>query len=92
MADDQPATRRGNIGNEIFEQVEKIMAEEGLTRTQAFQKLSERRGGAREPSRRTITGWLGSAARRCSRASGARGRGARGRAPPRVAGGAARRP
>jgi hypothetical protein len=44
MADDQPATRRGNIGNEIFEQVEKIMAEEGLTRTQAFQKLSEGTG------------------------------------------------
>ncbi len=44
MADDQPATTRGNIGNEIFEQVERIMAEEGLTRTQAFQKLSESTG------------------------------------------------
>jgi hypothetical protein len=44
MADDEPETTRGNIGNEIFEQVEKIVAEEGLTRTQAFQKLSETTG------------------------------------------------
>jgi hypothetical protein len=42
--DEQPAATRGNIGNEIFEQVEKIMSEEGLTRTQAFQRLSERTG------------------------------------------------
>ena len=41
---DEPQTTRGNIGNEIFEQVEKIVAEEGLTRTQAFQKLSETTG------------------------------------------------
>ena len=41
--DEQPAAR-GNIGNEIFEQVEKIISEEGLTRTQAFQRLSERTG------------------------------------------------
>jgi hypothetical protein len=44
MAEDEPVTTRGNIGNEIFEQVEKIVAEEGLTRTQAFQKLSEQTG------------------------------------------------
>jgi hypothetical protein len=44
MADDEPATTRGNIGNEIFEQVEKIVSEQGLTRTQAFQKLSEDTG------------------------------------------------
>jgi hypothetical protein len=44
MAEDEPATTRGNIGNEIFEQVEKIVAEQGLTRTQAFQKLSEETG------------------------------------------------
>jgi hypothetical protein len=44
MADGEPETTRGNIGNEIFEQVEKIVAEEGLTRTQAFQKLSEQTG------------------------------------------------
>jgi hypothetical protein len=44
MAEDEPATTRGNIGNEIFEQVEKIVAEQGLTRTQAFQKLSDDTG------------------------------------------------
>ena len=44
MAADEPARARGNIGNEIFEQVEKIVAEQGLTRTQAFQKLSEDTG------------------------------------------------
>ena len=44
MADGEPETTRGNIGNEIFEQVEKIVADEGLTRTQAFQKLSEQTG------------------------------------------------
>ncbi len=42
--DGQPAGTRGNIGNEIFEQVEKIISDEGLTRTQAFQRLSERTG------------------------------------------------
>jgi hypothetical protein len=44
MAEDEPVTTRGNIGNEIFEQVERMVAEEGLTRTQAFQKLSEQTG------------------------------------------------
>ncbi len=44
MADAEPETTRGNIGNEIFEQVERIVADEGLTRTQAFQKLSEQTG------------------------------------------------
>ena len=37
-------TQRGNIGNEIFDQVEKLMAEEGLSRTNAFQRLSEMTG------------------------------------------------
>lgn len=36
--------QRGNIGNEIFEQVEKIIEEEGLSRTNAFQRLSEMTG------------------------------------------------
>jgi hypothetical protein len=36
--------RRGTIGNEIFEQVEKLMAEEGLSRTNAFARLSETTG------------------------------------------------
>ena len=43
MEDDQSAPR-GNIGNEIFDQVERIMAEEGLSRTSAFQRLSEMTG------------------------------------------------
>jgi hypothetical protein len=42
--DEQASATRGNIGNEIFEQVEEIMKDEGLTRTQAFQRLSERTG------------------------------------------------
>jgi hypothetical protein len=45
MADeDGGTTARGNIGNEIFEQVERIIADEGLNRTQAFQRLSEMTG------------------------------------------------
>ena len=36
--------QRGNIGNEIFEQVEKLVQEEGLSRTNAFQRLSEMTG------------------------------------------------
>ncbi|HTI34004.1 MAG TPA: hypothetical protein VL422_10040 [Miltoncostaea sp.] len=35
---------RGSVGNEIFDQVEKLMAEEGLSRTNAFQRLSEMTG------------------------------------------------
>lgn len=41
---DEDRSRRGNIGNEIFEQVEKLMAEEGLSRTNAFARLSEMTG------------------------------------------------
>jgi hypothetical protein len=44
LADDAPVTTRGNVGNEIFDQVEKLVAGEGLTRTQAFQRLSETTG------------------------------------------------
>jgi hypothetical protein len=44
MSDEEPAARRGSIGNEIFEQVEKLVREEGLTRTQAFQRLSDTTG------------------------------------------------
>lgn len=44
MADEEPVTTRGNIGNEIFEQVERLVQDEGLTRTQAFQRLSETTG------------------------------------------------
>ncbi len=35
---------RGSVGNEIFDQVEQLMAEEGLSRTNAFQRLSEMTG------------------------------------------------
>jgi len=35
---------RGRIGAEIFEQVEKLVSDEGITRTEAFQRLSEQTG------------------------------------------------
>jgi hypothetical protein len=35
---------RGRIGVEIFEQVEKLVSDEGITRTEAFQRLSEQTG------------------------------------------------
>src|SRR6478735_8672025 len=35
---------RGSVGNEIYDQVEKLMREEGLSRTNAFQRLSEMTG------------------------------------------------
>lgn len=41
---DGGGARRGNVGNEIFDQVEKLIAEEGLSRTNAFQRLSEMTG------------------------------------------------
>ncbi len=47
MAEDEQQDgggQRGNIGNEIFEQVEKLIAEEGLSRTNAFARLSETTG------------------------------------------------
>jgi hypothetical protein len=44
MDDEGQSGQRGNIGTEIFEQVERIMSEEGLSRTSAFQRLSELTG------------------------------------------------
>ena len=44
MSDEQTNGRRGSVGNEIFDQVEALMSQEGLTRTQAFQRLSETTG------------------------------------------------
>jgi hypothetical protein len=44
MSDEQTDGRRGSVGNEIFDQVEALMSQEGLTRTQAFQRLSETTG------------------------------------------------
>jgi hypothetical protein len=43
VQEERPAGR-GRIGAEIFEQVEKMMAEEKMTRTEAFQRLSEATG------------------------------------------------
>src|SRR5688572_840706 len=43
-ASEPTSAQRGNVGNEIFDQVEKLMAEEGLSRTNAFQRLSETTG------------------------------------------------
>ncbi len=42
--DGEDQASRGNIGNQIFEQIEKIMQEQGLSRTNAFQRLSESTG------------------------------------------------
>jgi hypothetical protein len=44
MSDEQTNGGRGSVGNEIFDQVEALMSQEGLTRTQAFQRLSETSG------------------------------------------------
>jgi hypothetical protein len=42
--DAKKASRRGQIGVEIFEQVERLVSDEGLTRTQAFERLSQETG------------------------------------------------
>lgn len=44
MSDDQEAGGRGRIGHEIFDQVERLVDDEGLSRTQAFQRISEESG------------------------------------------------
>lgn len=44
MDESTEPSRRGSIGNEIFEQVEQIIKDEGLSRTNAFQRLSEQTG------------------------------------------------
>lgn len=79
-------TKRGSIGNEIFEQVERIMAEEGLSRTNAFQRLSEqtgRRAGTVAANYYRVARQRGAAlqprAPRGSRATGRAGGGAAGR-------------
>jgi hypothetical protein len=87
MAADEPGATRGNIGNEIFEQVERIVAEEGLTRTQAFQKLSEqtgRRAGTVAANYYRVARQRGAPLQPRRRRAGARGpaRGGRGRTAP----------
>ncbi len=44
MNDESTAGNRGKIGHEIFDQVEKLVSSEGLSRTQAFQRLSDETG------------------------------------------------
>ena len=44
MNEDTTSGNRGRIGNEIFEQVEKLVSEEGLSRSQAFQRVSDETG------------------------------------------------
>lgn len=43
MADEEQGGR-GRIGVEIFEQVERLVSDEGITRTEAFQRISEETG------------------------------------------------
>lgn len=38
------ATKRGSVGSEIFDQVEKLVAEQQIGRTEAFRRLSEKTG------------------------------------------------
>lgn len=44
MNDESTAGNRGRIGHEIFDQVENLVSAEGLSRTQAFQRLSDETG------------------------------------------------
>jgi DNA-binding transcriptional ArsR family regulator len=44
MVDEERREGRGRIGAEIYEQVEKMISEEKLTRTEAFQRLSDATG------------------------------------------------
>lgn len=41
---DEEQGGRGRIGVEIFEQVEKIVSEEGVSRSEAFQRISDETG------------------------------------------------
>jgi hypothetical protein len=44
MSDNEQATGRGKIGEQIFEQVEALMRAESITRTEAFQRIAVTRG------------------------------------------------
>lgn len=41
---DEASTGRGHIGAEIYDQVERMLAEEKITRTEAFKRLSDQTG------------------------------------------------
>jgi len=44
MNDEAPTTGRGHIGAEIYDQVERLLAQEKITRTEAFKRLSDETG------------------------------------------------
>jgi len=44
MSEDAPETGRGRVGAEIYDQVEQMLAQEKMTRTEAFKRLSEQTG------------------------------------------------
>ncbi|MEQ8834815.1 MAG: hypothetical protein RIB67_10295 [Miltoncostaeaceae bacterium] len=44
MSDEQENGGRGRIGHEIFDQVERLVADGGMSRTQAFQQISDETG------------------------------------------------
>lgn len=81
MSEEEPARRgpRGGVGAEIFDQVERLVSEEGLNRTQAFQRLSEetgRRAGTVAANYYRIARQRGAELRpRAPRVEGGRGRG-----------------
>lgn len=80
--------RRGGVGAEIFDQVERLVAAEGINRTQAFQRLSDetgRRAGTVAANYYRVARQRGAPLRpRTPRADGTRRRGGR-----RAAGGGA---
>ena len=44
MSEESAPPTRGQIGHEIFDRVEQLVGEEGLSRTQAFQRISDETG------------------------------------------------
>jgi hypothetical protein len=44
MSDTEQGTARGKIGEQIFAQVEALVSAEGITRTEAFQRIAIQRG------------------------------------------------
>lgn len=82
MADepeDQNGSARGRIGVEIFERVEELITNEGLTRTQAFQRISEesgRRAGTVAANYYRVARQRGAALQPRTPRAGRRGRGA----------------
>jgi len=82
--DDKAGAPRGRIGVEIFERVEELVKNEGLTRTQAFERISEetdRRAGTVAANYSRVARQRGAALQPRTPRAGRRGRAAgRGRA------------